>query len=85
LAAAGSGSRYDSSRNTPASFRHKNQVVDEWCADVGRDPADIERTVAISPDEIGALDAYRDAGAEHVIVMMAPPYDLDPVRPILEA
>jgi probable F420-dependent oxidoreductase len=69
----------------PASFRHKNQVLDEWCADVGRDPADIERTVAISPDEIGALDEYRDAGAEHVIVMMAPPYDLDPVRPILEA
>jgi hypothetical protein len=34
---------------------------------------------------IGALDAYRDAGAEHVIVMMAAPYDLDPVRPILEA
>jgi alkanesulfonate monooxygenase SsuD/methylene tetrahydromethanopterin reductase-like flavin-dependent oxidoreductase (luciferase family) len=68
-----------------ASFRHKNQVLDEWCADVGRDPADIERTVAISPDEIGALDEYRDAGAEHVIVMMAPPYDLDPVRQILEA
>src|SRR5204862_9758 len=60
-------------------------VLDEWCADVGRDPADIERTVAISTDEIGALDSYRDAGAEHVIVMMAPPYDLDPVRPILEA
>jgi probable F420-dependent oxidoreductase len=69
----------------PASFRHKNQVLDDWCADVGRDPADIERTVAISPDEIGALDAYVDAGAEHVIVMMAPPYDLDPVRSILEA
>src|SRR6476619_4770886 len=33
----------------PASFRHKNQVLDDWCADVGRDPADIERTVAISP------------------------------------
>jgi len=68
----------------PASFRHKNQVLDDWCADVGRDPADIERTVAISPDEIGALDEYVDAGAEHVIVMLAPPYDLDPVRPILE-
>jgi len=68
----------------PASFRHKNEVLDEWCADVGRDPADIERTVAIRPDEIGALDAYVDAGAEHVIVMMASPYDLDPVRRILE-
>jgi probable F420-dependent oxidoreductase len=64
----------------PENFRHKNNVLDEWCADVGRDPADIERTVAIRPDEVGALDAYVDAGAEHVIVMMGPPYYLDPVR-----
>ena len=68
----------------PASFRHKNEVLDEWCADVGRDPADIERTVAIRPDEIDAIDAYRDAGAEHVIVMMGPPYDLDSVRRVLD-
>jgi probable F420-dependent oxidoreductase len=68
----------------PATFRRKNEVLDEWCADVGRDPADIERTVAIEPNEIGALDAYVDAGAEHVIVMMGPPYDLDPVRGILD-
>jgi hypothetical protein len=39
--------------------------------------------VAIPPSEIGALDAYIDAGAEHVVVMLAPPYDLDPVRRIL--
>ncbi len=69
----------------PATLRHKNEVLDEWCADVGRDPAEIERTVAISPGEIGALDAYVDAGAEHVIVMLYPPYDLDPVRGILDA
>ena len=68
----------------PSTFRHKNQVLDEWCADVGRDPAEIERTVAISPDEIGALDAFVDAGAEHVIVMTVQPYDLDPVRRILD-
>jgi len=68
----------------PATFRRKNEVLDEWCADVGRDPANIERTVAIQPDEIGALDAYVDAGAEHVIVMMGPPYDLDLVRGLLD-
>jgi probable F420-dependent oxidoreductase len=67
----------------PASFRRKNEVLDEWCATVGRDPADIERTVAIRPDEVGALDAYLDAGAEHVIVQMGPPYDLEPVRQLL--
>jgi probable F420-dependent oxidoreductase len=69
----------------PASFGHKNEVLDEWCADVGRDPAAIERTVAIRPDEIGAIDAYVDAGAEHVIIMMGPPYDLDQVRQLLQA
>jgi probable F420-dependent oxidoreductase len=69
----------------PASFRHKNEVLDDWCADVGRDPADIERAVAIRPDEIGVVDAYVDAGAEHVIVMMGPPYDLEPVRQLRNA
>ena len=67
----------------PASFRRKSQVLDEWCADIGRDPAEIVRTVAIRPDEVGAIDAYVDAGAEHVIVMTGAPYDLEPVRHIL--
>jgi probable F420-dependent oxidoreductase len=66
-----------------ASFHRKSQVLDEWCADVGRDPAEIERTVAINPGEVGALEAYVDAGAEHVIVMMYPPYDLGPVQQLL--
>jgi probable F420-dependent oxidoreductase len=67
----------------PATFRRKNEVVDDWCATVGRDPTDIERTVSIRPDEVGALDAYLDAGAQHVIVQMGPPYDLGPVRQLL--
>ena len=31
----------------PDSYARKNQILDEWCAKVGRDPADIERTVLI--------------------------------------
>jgi probable F420-dependent oxidoreductase len=67
----------------PASFRRKNDVLNDWCANVGRDPAEIERTVSIRPSEVGAVDAYLDAGAQHVIVMLDPPYDLDPVRRLL--
>lgn len=67
----------------PASFRHKNEVLDDWCANVGRDPDDVERTVSIRPDEIDAIDAYVDAGAQHVILMLGSPYDLDPVRRLL--
>ena len=56
----------------PSSFRRKSEVLDDWCADVGRDPAEIERTVAIRPEEVGAIDAYLDAGAQHVIVHDGP-------------
>ena len=53
----------------PETFAHKNAVLDDWCAELGRDPPDIERTVAIDPDDVGQLDAYLDAGATHLIVM----------------
>jgi probable F420-dependent oxidoreductase len=67
----------------PASFRRKNEVLDDWCAAVGRDPTEIERTVSVRPNEVGAVDAYVEAGAQHVIVMLGSPYDLDPVRQLL--
>jgi probable F420-dependent oxidoreductase len=68
----------------PANFRKKNAVLDEWCARLGRNPRQIERTAAINPPEIDDWLAYVDAGAEHLIVMTGPPYDLDPVRKLLE-
>lgn len=67
----------------PDSFAAKGAVLDEWCARVGRDPSSIERTVAVRPDEIGNLEAYLDAGAEHLIVMCGSPFDLGPVRELV--
>jgi probable F420-dependent oxidoreductase len=69
----------------PDAFRHKSGVLDEWCARVGRDPAEIERTVMWAPDRNGPadLDAYLDAGAQHLIVGMDPPFDPAPVRDLL--
>jgi len=64
----------------PANFAAKNAILDKWCAKVGTDPAGIERTVAIQPDEIGDWQAYLDAGATHLIVMVGAPYDLGPVE-----
>jgi probable F420-dependent oxidoreductase len=53
----------------PDNFAHKSAVLDRWCADVGRDPGEIERTVGISGGEIDAVDAYLEAGATHLILM----------------
>ena len=67
----------------PENFAAKNAILDQWCATVGTDPASIERTVAIQPNEIGDWQAYLDAGATHLIVMVGAPYDLDPARELL--
>ncbi len=66
------------------NWASKNQVLDEWCAKVERDPAEIERTVAISAGEVDEVERYLDAGATHVIVMTGAPFDLGPVERLLE-
>jgi probable F420-dependent oxidoreductase len=68
----------------PAAYAEKNRTLDEWCARLERNPRQIERTVGIQATEIGDWQAYLDAGAEHLIVMTGPPFDLDPVRKLLE-
>ena len=45
------------------TLRRKNAILDGHCADVGRDPAEIERSIGVQkpPQEVG--DALLDAGA----------------------
>ena len=63
------------------SWAKKNRVLDEWCEKVGRDPGEIERTIAANaPSELKELEAFLEAGVEHVILGMGPPYDLSPVE-----
>ena len=68
----------------PENFAAKNRVLDEWCARVGRNPAQIERTVGIQANDIDNWQAYLDAGATHLIVMIGDPFDLDPVRRLVD-
>jgi probable F420-dependent oxidoreductase len=67
----------------PETFAHKNAVLDNWCAELGRDPKEIERTVAIGPDDVDQLDAFLEAGATHLIVMTGNPYDLSAVESLI--
>jgi len=42
---------------SPELYAHKNAVLDRWCAEVGRDPAAIRRTVGVPPVLIRATRA----------------------------
>jgi len=68
----------------PESFAAKSAVLDEWCDKVGRPRDEVERTVAIRPNEVDAWEAYVEAGADHLIVMLGQPFDLDPVARLVE-
>ena len=67
------------------NFRRKNEVLDEWCAKVGRDPRAVERTVAINPKDLVDAERYAEAGADHLIVMLGAPFRLDAIERFLAA
>ena len=67
------------------NFRRKNDILNEWCAKVGRDPRAIERTVAIEAKDLADADGYAAAGADHLIVMLGAPFNLDSIAEFLAA
>jgi probable F420-dependent oxidoreductase len=67
------------------NVRHKNEVLDQWCRKTGRDPQSVERTVAITPDELKDAQAFAEAGADHLIVMSASPFDFDVIENFLSS
>jgi probable F420-dependent oxidoreductase len=66
----------------PAEARRLNEVLDEWCARVDRDPAAIERSVLLTnPAEVARADDYLAGGYTHLIVgASGPGADLEPLR-----
>lgn len=66
-------------------YAHKNRVIDEWCAKVGRDPAEVERTAMVDKTAAENLDQWVDAGAQHLIIGIGHPFDLGPVQRLLDA
>jgi alkanesulfonate monooxygenase SsuD/methylene tetrahydromethanopterin reductase-like flavin-dependent oxidoreductase (luciferase family) len=67
----------------PENFQRLNGILDDWCAKVGRDPGEIERTVGVSTDDVHDIGRYVEAGATHAIVMISEPFDLTPLESLL--
>ncbi|MDP7729584.1 LLM class F420-dependent oxidoreductase [Mycobacterium sp. TY813] len=66
------------------TIRAKNEVIDRWCDEVGRDPREIERTVWIERADPDLMTSLVEAGAEHLILGLRAPYDLDEVKRLVE-
>ena len=76
----------------PDVIRHKCEVLDAHCATVGRDPAEIERSIMLNEDEIphdpaeldAHLQAFLDAGATFFIYgSSGPDWPLDGLERLL--
>ena len=62
-----------------------NQKLTDWCTEIGRDPAEIERSMSFpDPRELDRADDYVAAGANHMIIGLGgPEYDLGSVRELV--
>jgi len=52
------------------TFRHKNSVLDEWCRRLDRDPATIERSGGVGPDDVAKGDDLLAAGITQMTIGM---------------
>jgi probable F420-dependent oxidoreductase len=67
----------------PEKWAEKNAILDEWCTKVGRDPAEIERTVGMMQGD-EAYEEYVAAGAQHLILGLGHPFDMTRVEQALK-
>ena len=60
---------------------HKNKVLDDWCAQLGREPSEIERSVGANPRKIESADELYEAGATFITLGFdgRTGYDMTPV------
>ncbi len=66
-----------------ATWKRKNEILDEWCAKVGRDPKAIERTCSVNAGSYEEVEALLAAGAQQLIIRGAQPFDMKPVEKLL--
>ncbi|HTJ68435.1 MAG TPA: LLM class F420-dependent oxidoreductase [Actinospica sp.] len=68
----------------PETFAEKVGILNDWCAKIGRDPNEIDRTVMINNDGLDKVDEYLAAGATHIILGSDAPFDLEPLERLIK-
>jgi probable F420-dependent oxidoreductase len=68
----------------PADAKRKNALLNQYCLEYGRDPAEIERTVVLQGnDPLEKLEAYLEAGMTHLILGTGEPWNLSGVEKLV--
>ncbi len=67
----------------PEAYRHKNEVLNHWCRELGREPQSIERTVNTREHDPREWDGLVAAGAQHMILELGAPFDRAAVEQLL--
>jgi probable F420-dependent oxidoreductase len=69
----------------PETWQRKNGILTEWCQKLGRNPAEITRTVTIdAEDALRDIDGFASAGATHMIIGMGQPWDFKLVEQLVK-
>ena len=66
------------------NWQRKNEILNDWCQKVGRDPKAVERTCSIGPDVFGQIDDLLRAGVQHLILRGPQPFDMKPLEDLLK-
>ena len=65
----------------PATIAHKSKVLDDWCAEFGREPSEVERSCAVEKPPAEVADALLEAGVTlFTVALGGPDYDMSKVR-----
>lgn len=78
---------WNMANGTPEEFRSKCALIDQYCREMGRDPATVERSIQFLPDAmngdvVGRARAFVAAGATHLIFSCPVPYTAAGVRSV---
>ena len=68
----------------PADAKRKNDLLTGYCQEIGRDPAEVERTVVLlGQDPLAQAQAYVDAGLTHLILGSGDPWNFAGLEKLL--
>lgn len=65
-------------------FIRKSAVLDEWCARVGREGREIERSANVGNLSAGEIEEWRKAGLQHFVLRIAHPFNTRDLERVLK-